>query len=198
MIWQQHSLNNRILLRLKAKNNFQGTQETLSGFSSSVIFSKASPRIMGSWEKNTGESNARSIHKLQWKVPSLTLGLLADVPWGKCGGDTCPGNGGTCRETTSVRLVFCESQSFACLKCSNFIWVVISLTIIAWLFLVATHQPTFSGHSSKTARFPHPLLGTWYRHINLTTATKKVTFLWHVEDDGTSIQTTNWSPKDPP
>ena len=30
-------------------------------------------------------------------MPSLTLGLLADVPWGKCGGDTCPGNGGTCQ-----------------------------------------------------------------------------------------------------
>ena len=31
-----------------------------------------------------------------------------------------------------------------------------------------------------------PLLLCWYRRINLTTATRKVTFLWHVEDDGTS------------
>ena len=109
MIWQQHSLNNRILCDSKPKTTSKELKRLCPDLAAASSFPKP---LHESWAlgKNKGESNARSIHKLQWKVPSLTLGLLADVPWGKCGGDTCPGNGGTCRETTSVRLVFCESR----------------------------------------------------------------------------------------
>ena len=94
---------------------------------------------------------------------------------------------------------FCESRVSHVVSSVGFIWVVISLNNICIYIYIYSCLIVFVATRHFRTSIQHiPLLRSGYRHINLTTATRKVTFLWHVEDDGTS-ETTNWGeiPKDP-